>query len=138
ICEEISIEELKAGLRSAVLRNEASPVYCGSSLRNKGIQPVLDAVIDFLPSPLDIPPVKGTDPRADDETEIFRSADDNEPLSALVFKIVTDPYMGRLAYVRVYSGTLEQGSTVYNSTKGTRERIGRLIRMYADRREDVD
>ena len=136
--EEISIEELKAGLRSAVLRNEASPVYCGSSLRNKGIQPVLDAVIDFLPSPLDIPPVKGTDPRADDETEIFRSADDNEPLSALVFKIVTDPYMGRLAYVRVYSGTLEQGSTVYNSTKGTRERIGRLIRMYADRREDVD
>jgi elongation factor G len=134
--ETITVEELKAGLRKAVLNNRATPVYCGSALRNKGVQPVLDGVIDFLPSPEDIPPVKGINPRT--EEEALREPSDQAPLSALVFKIVTDPYVGRLAYVRVYSGRLAQGSTVYNSTKETRERIGRLIRMYADRREDIN
>lgn len=133
--EEISIEELKAALRRAVISNQATPVYCGSSLRNKGVQPLLDAVIDFLPSPADVPPVRGFHP--DTEEELERPAEDEAPLSALVFKIVTDPYVGRLAYLRVYSGKITQGSMVYNSTKGRRERIGRLLRMYADRREDV-
>lgn len=133
--EELTVEELKAGLRRAVLANKAAPVYCGSSLRNKGVQPVLDAVIDYLPSPLDIPAVKGTNPADDSMVEL--PPEDDAPLSALVFKIVTDPYVGRLAYFRVYSGTITQGSTVYNPIKGKRERIGRLIRMYADRREDI-
>ncbi len=133
--EPISVEDLKAGLRRAVIENKATPLYCGSSLKNKGVQPLLDAVIDFLPSPEDVPPVKGFDP--DTEEELERPAEDDAPLSALVFKIVTDPYVGRLAYVRVYSGKITQGSMVYNSTKGQRERIGRLLRMYADRREDV-
>ncbi|UCH61374.1 MAG: elongation factor G [Anaerolineales bacterium] len=133
--EEISIEELKSALRNAVLNSQATPVYCGSSLRNKGVQLLLDAVIDYLPSPNDIPPVGGLNPQTEEMME--RPAEDNAPLSALVFKIVTDPYVGRLSYLRVYSGTLSQGSTVYNSTKGQRERIGRLIRMYADRREDI-
>jgi elongation factor G len=133
--QEISIDELKAGLRRAVIENKASPVFCGSSLRNKGVQPILDAVIDYLPSPQDIPPVIGLHPRTEESLE--RPADDEAPLSALVFKIVTDPYVGRLAYVRVYSGKLAQGSMVYNSVKDQRERIGRLIRMYADRREDI-
>jgi elongation factor G len=133
--EEISVEELKAALRQAVIDNKATPVYCGSSLRNKGVQPLLDAVIDFLPSPTDVPPVRGYHPVT--EQVIEKPAEDDEPLSALVFKIVTDPYVGRLAYVRVYSGKITQGSMVYNSTKGKRERIGRLLRMYADRREDV-
>lgn len=133
--DEISIEELKAGLRRAVIANKATPVFCGTSLRNKGVQPLLDAVIDYLPSPQDIPPVKGTDP--DKGKELTRSASDEEPLSALVFKIVTDPYVGRLAYFRVYSGKITQGSMVYNPVKDRKERIGRLIRMYADRREDI-
>jgi elongation factor G len=133
--EEISVDEMKAALRRAVINNKATPVYCGSSLRNKGVQPLLDAVIDFLPSPQDVPPVRGFHPTT--EEEIVREPEDEEPLSALVFKIVTDPYVGRLAYVRVYSGKITQGSMVYNSTKGRRERIGRLLRMYADRREDV-
>jgi elongation factor G len=133
--DEISIDELKAALRRAVIANRATPVYCGSSLRNKGVQPLLDAVVDFLPSPQDVPPVRGFHPTS--EVEITQMPEDDEPLSALVFKIVTDPYVGRLAYVRVYSGKITQGSMVYNSTKGRRERIGRLLRMYADRREDV-
>lgn len=133
--ETLSVEDLKAGLRKAVIENRASPVYCGSSLRNKGVQPVLDAVIDFLPSPADIPPVKGTDPV--NGGEVTRTAEDDAPLSALVFKIVTDPYVGRLAYFRVYSGTITQGTMVYNPMKGKRERVGRLLRMYADRREDI-
>ncbi|MEZ0397054.1 MAG: elongation factor G [Anaerolineales bacterium] len=133
--EEIPVEELKAGLRRAVIANRATPVFCGSSLRNKGVQPVLDAVIDYLPSPLDIPAVRGTDPRTDEVVEL--PPQDDAPLSALVFKIVTDPYVGRLAYFRVYSGTLSQGQMVVNSTKGKRERIGRLLRMYADHREDI-
>ena len=133
--QSISIKELKEALRRAVIANQATAVYCGSSLRNKGVQPLLDAVIDYLPSPADVPPVLGYHPST--EAEVERGASDNEPLSALVFKIVTDPYVGRLAYLRVYSGKISQGSMVYNSTKGKRERIGRLLRMYADRREDI-
>ncbi|HPC06933.1 MAG TPA: elongation factor G, partial [Anaerolineaceae bacterium] len=132
---EISIPELKAALRKAVINNQATPVFCGSSLKNKGVQPVLDAVIDYLPSPIDIPDAQGTHPETD---EVIRlPSDDSAPLSALVFKIVTDPYVGRLAYLRVYSGTLTQGSMVFNPIKRKRERIGRLLRMYADRREDI-
>ena len=135
--EEITVPELKEALRRAVLAGKLYPCYCGSSLKNKGVQPVLDAVIDLLPSPLDVNPVTATN--SDDTTEVVElSADDNAPLRALVFKIVTDPYVGRLAYFRVYSGKLTQGTTINNSTKGKRERIGRLIRMYADRREDTD
>lgn len=134
--EEISIEELKAALRKGVLENKAYPVFAGSSLKNKGVQVLLDAVIDYLPSPADIPAVKATDPK-NDNAVIELPAEDNAPLSALVFKIVTDPYVGRLAYVRIYSGVLSQGQTVQNSTKGKKERIGRLIRMHADHREDV-
>jgi elongation factor G len=133
---EISVQELKDALRKAVLTNRATPAFCGSAMRNKGIQVLLDAVIDYLPSPADIPPVIGTDPDNPEEP-IHLPAEDDAPLSALVFKIVTDPYVGRLAYFRVYSGTLSQGTMVTNSTKGKRERAGRLIRMYADRREDI-
>ncbi len=134
--EEISTQELKQGLRRAVIAGNATPVYCGSALRNKGVQPLLNAVVDFLPSPLDIPDVVGIKPDSDEE--IFRPAKDSAPLSALVFKIVTDPYVGRLAYFRVYSGKITKGSTVYNVNKEKRERVGRLLRMYADRREDID
>jgi elongation factor G len=132
--EEIGIPELKAALRRAVIANTATPVFCGSSLRNKGVQILLDAVIDYLPSPADVPPVRGEDEKGE---LIELPSDDNAPLSALVFKIVTDPYVGRLAYFRVYSGVISQGQMVNNSTKGRRERIGRLIRMHADRREDI-
>jgi elongation factor G len=132
--QEISIPELKAALRKGVIANKAYPVFCGSSLKNKGVQVLLDAVIDYLPSPLDIPAIKATD---DDGQEITLPAEDGAPLSALVFKIVTDPYVGRLAYFRVYSGVVSQGQMLNNSTKGKRERIGRLIRMHADRREDI-
>ncbi|NUM49340.1 MAG: elongation factor G [Anaerolineales bacterium] len=135
--EEISAEDLKSALRRAVIAGKAYPVFCGTSLRNKGVQPLLDAVIDYLPSPKDVPPVRAFDP--DDESiEIFRHPDDKEPLSALVFKIVTDPYVGRLAYFRVYSGAVVKGSKLLNSTIGETERVGRLIRMYADHREDID
>ena len=132
--QEISVSELKSALRRAVISSKATPVFCGSSLKNKGVQVLLDAVVDFLPSPADIPPVRGTD----ENGEIIElPPDDAAPLSALVFKIVTDPYVGRLAYFRVYSGVVSQGQTLNNSTKGKRERIGRLIRMHADRREDI-
>ena len=134
--EEISLDELKAALRRSVIAGKATPVFCGSSLKNKGTQILLDAVIDYLPSPVDIPAVQGTN--ADNEEEIIElPADDGAPMSALVFKIVTDPYVGRLAYFRVYSGIVNQGAMVLNTNKGKRERIGRLIRMYADRREDI-
>jgi elongation factor G len=134
--EEIAVDELKTALRKAVLENAATPVYCGSALRNKGIQPILEAVVDFLPSPLEIPHVVGVNPNSGaGET---RPPDEQAPLSALVFKIVTDPYVGRLAYFRVYSGKITKGTTVHNSTKGERERVGRLLRMYADRREDIE
>jgi elongation factor G len=134
--QKISVEELKAALRREVIKGKAAPVLCGSALRNKGVQLVLDAVVDYLPSPLDIPAVHGTHTgTGEDQT---RPVDESAPLSALVFKIVSDPYVGRLAYFRVYSGKLKQGSTVLNSGRGKRERVGRLIRMYADRREEID
>ena len=131
----ISEEELKQSLRKATIKNQITPVLCGGSLISTAVQPLLDAVVDYLPSPLDIPPVEGIDPKTEETTT--RNPDDEEPLSALVFKIVTDPYVGRLAYIRIYSGVIEQGSTVFNPGKTKRERIGRLIRMYADRREDI-
>jgi len=134
--KEPSVNQLKATLRKAVIAGKAFPVFCGSALRNKGIQPVLDAVIDYLPSPLDIPAVKGTNPKTG--AEEIRPVDENAPLAALVFKIVADPYVGRLAYFRVYSGVLRIGTNILNSTKDKKERIGRVIRMYADRREDVE
>ncbi len=134
--QEISIEEMKVALRKGVIANRAAPVFCGSSLKNKGVQVMLDAVVDYLPSPADIPSVKASEPgKPDSEFEL--PAQDDAPLSALVFKIVTDPYVGRLAYIRVYSGVLSQGQTVQNSSKGRKERIGRLLRMHADRREDI-
>ncbi len=132
---DITEDELKASLRQAVINNEITPVFCGSSLISTGVQPLLDAVIDYLPSPLDIPPVEGSDPKTGEV--LSRKPADDEPLSALVFKIVTDPYVGRLAYIRIYSGVIEQGTSLFNPSKGKRERIGRLIRMYADRREDI-
>jgi elongation factor G len=134
--EEITIDEMKAVLRKAVLNNEVAPVFCGSSLKNKGVQPLLDAVVDYLPSPLEVPPVQGMHPKTE-EAEI-RPPEDDAPMSALVFKIVTDAYVGRLAYLRVYSGKIKKGSTYYNASKDTRERVGRLLHMYADHREDVD
>lgn len=133
--EPISVDELKAALRRIVINNKGTPVFCGSALRNKGIQLVLDAVIDYLPSPLDVPPVKGIERGKDIEVELL--PDEGAPMSALVFKIVSDPYMGRLAYFRVYSGKMEQGLMVLNSGKDKKERVSRLLRMYADRREDV-
>ncbi|MBK8985208.1 MAG: elongation factor G [Chloroflexi bacterium] len=133
--EEISPEELRAALRQATIRGEVTPVLCGTALRNKGIQILLDAVVHYLPSPSDVPPIEGTNPITGDvET---RKPDDNEPLSALVFKIVTDPYVGRLAYFRVYSGVLHAGDTLINTTKNKKERIGRILRMHADHREDL-
>jgi len=134
--QEISIEELKAAMRKCIIANKAAAVFCGSSLKNKGVQILLDAVIDYLPSPADIPSIKVSEP-GNPENEFELPTQDDSPLSALVFKIVTDPYVGRLAYVRIYSGVLSQGQTVQNSSKGKKERIGRLIRMHADRREDV-
>ncbi len=134
--EEITVPELRRVLRQGTLAGRCNPVFCGAALKNKGVQPVLDAVVDFLPSPLDIPAVKGTDPDTDELLD--RPTDPKAPLAALVFKIVSDPYVGRLAYFRVYSGRLSAGSTVLNSTKGKKERISRLIRMYADRREEIE
>jgi len=133
--EEIEVDDLRTALRRAVIAGLITPVFCGSSLRNKGVQPILDAVIDYLPSPEDVPPVEGEHPKTGEVLE--RPAEDDAPLSALIFKIVTDPYVGRLAYLRVYSGKLTQGDMVYNSSKDRRERVGRLLRMYADRREDI-
>ncbi|MFN8467503.1 MAG: elongation factor G [Caldilineaceae bacterium] len=133
--EEITVPEIYRALRKATIRGDLIPILCGTALRNKGVQPLLDAAIRYLPSPLDIPPVQGTDP--DTDAVIERPADDKAPFAGLVFKIVTDPFVGRLAYVRVYSGKLVSGETVYNSNRGKRERIGRIVRMHADKREDV-
>jgi elongation factor G len=133
--DEIPVDELKKALRKATIAGKVTPVFCGSSLRNKGVQPLLDGVIDYLPSPAEIPPVTGVHPHTGHEVQ--RSADDDAPMSALVFKIVSDPYVGRLAYIRVYSGKITQGSMIFNPTKDRRERVGRLLRMYADRREDI-
>jgi len=133
--EEINIETLKKIARKATIENKLFPVFCGSALKNKGVQLVLDGVIDYLPSPLDIPAVKGVDPKTDEEVE--RKADDNEPFAALAFKLQTDPFVGQLTFFRVYSGTLEAGSYVYNSTTGDKERVGRILRMHAAEREEV-
>ncbi len=133
--KEPSIDDLKRVLRKAVIDNTLVPVFTGSALKNKGVQLVLDAIVDFLPSPMDMPPTKGHDPKSGDE--IFRHPDDKEPFSALAFKIATDPYVGQLAFFRVYSGTLESGSYVYNATKGKKERISRILRMHANEREEV-
>ena len=112
------------------------PVTCGTSYRNKGVQKLLDAIVDYMPSPLDIPPIKGVNPKTDEEDE--RPADDNAPFSALAFKIMTDPYVGRLSFFRVYSGHLTTGSSVLNSTKNVKERIGRILQMHANHREDIE
>ena len=132
---EIGSHELKGAIRRATVANLAHPVLCGSALKNKGVQVMLDAVVDYLPSPLEIPAIKGIDPRQGGDIE--RHASDEEPLSAIAFKIVTDPYVGRLAYIRVYSGVLKSGETLYNSTKGERERVGRLLLMHANQREEI-
>jgi elongation factor G len=133
--ETLEIGELKAALREATIAQKITPVLCGSAFKNKGVQPLLDAVVDYLPSPMDIPPVKGVDP--DDESFTERKADDNEPFSALVFKIMTDPFVGQLAFFRVYSGKVDSGTAVLNSTKGNTERIGRLLQMHANKREEI-
>jgi elongation factor G len=133
--ESISVAELRLALREAVLRNDLVPVMAGTALKNKGVQPLLDAVIDYLPSPLDRPAISGVDVKTDEV--VTRSPSFDEPTTALVFKIVTDPYVGRLAYIRVYSGIVESGKTLLNVTKGKRERIGRLMRIYAEKREEV-
>ena len=134
--EELSHEELMTGIRKATIAGTMTPVLCGTSYRNKGVQPLLDAIVDFLPSPLDIPPVEGTKKNSDEV--ITRKADDKEPFSALAFKIMADPFVGKLVFFRVYSGSLKSGSYVYNSTKGKRERIGRILRMHANHREEMD
>ncbi|NOR83200.1 MAG: GTP-binding protein, partial [Ardenticatenales bacterium] len=133
--EEIRPAELRAALRAAALRGDITPVLCGSTLRNKGVQPLLDAIVDFLPSPLDVDAIVGTNPFT--KKEEHREADDSKPATALIFKISTDPYVGRLAYLRIYSGSIRTGQSLLNTSKGKRERIGRLVRMHADRREDV-
>ncbi len=134
--EEISIEELREALRKATINYKLIPVFCGSALKNKGVQPLLDAICYYLPSPLDLPPVKGTDPRTGETIE--RKPKDEEPFSALAFKITTDPYVGTLTYFRVYSGNLKRGSYVLNTTTGEKERIGRILRMHANQREEVE
>jgi elongation factor G len=134
--EALTIDEMRAGIRKGTLTGTLIPVLCGSALKNKGVQSMLDAVVEYLPSPLDIAAVKGTDPKTGDAIE--RHADDTEPFSALAFKIATDPFVGKLCFFRVYSGTLKAGSYVYNSTKGEQERIGRIVRLHANSREDVD
>jgi len=133
--EEVSIEELKKALRIACISTAATPVFCGSAYKNKGVQKLLDAVVDYLPAPTDIPAIKGVDPDAEEEIE--RHASDEEPFSALAFKIMNDPFVGKLAFFRVYSGTLDSGSYVYNSTKGKKERIGRILLMHANHREET-
>jgi elongation factor G len=133
--EEITNEELKAAIRKATCNVEFFPVLCGSAFKNKGVQLMLDAVLDYLPSPLDIPPVKGVKP--DTEEEITRETSDDAPFAALAFKVMTDPYVGKLTFFRVYSGTLESGSYVLNSTKGKRERIGRVLQMHANHRQEI-
>ena len=133
--EEISIEELKAAIRKATLSVEFFPVVCGSAFKYKGVQPMLDAVVDYLPSPLDVPAIKGIDPNTDEETE--RHSSDEEPFSALAFKVMTDPFVGKLTFFRVYSGILSSGSYVKNSTKGKRERVGRILQMHANTRNEI-
>ena len=133
---DLTVAEIKKAIRTATIANEMVPVLCGSSYRNKGVQNMLDAVIDFMPSPLDVPAIKGTIPGTEEESE--RPSSDDEPFAALAFKIMTDPFVGKLCFFRVYSGTLTSGSHVYNSTKDNKERIGRILQMHANHREDID
>ena len=134
--EEVPTAKIRAAIRKATIANEMVPVTCGTSYRNKGVQKLLDAIVDYMPSPLDFPPIKGVNPKTDEEDE--RPADDNAPFSALAFKIMTDPYVGRLSFFRVYSGHLTTGSSVLNSTKNVKERIGRILQMHANHREDIE
>ncbi len=134
--EELTIDEIKKAIRKGTIANQIVPVCCGTSYRNKGVQKLLDAVVDYMPSPLDIPAIKGVNPDTEEECE--RHASDEEPFSALAFKIMTDPFVGKLAFFRVYSGTLNAGSNVYNSNKGNQERIGRILQMHANDRKDID
>jgi elongation factor G len=134
--EELDADRLRPAIRAATLEYKLVPVLCGSALKNKGVQPMLDAVVDYLPSPLDVPPVTGKDPKTGEE--LVRPTDPEAPFSALAFKIAADPFVGKLAFFRVYSGTLKTGSYVYNSTKGNKERIGRLLRLHANHREEIE
>ncbi len=134
--QKITPEEIKGGIRHGVITNKLVPVLCGAAFKNKGIQPLMDAVVDYLPSPLDIPPVEGI--RVKDGEPVTREASDHEPFSALAFKIMTDSYVGKLTFFRVYSGSLEKGQNVYNASKGKRERLNRILRMHANHREDLD
>ena len=134
--KELTNEELKPALRRATIKNDIFPIICGSSLKNKGVQLMLDAIVDYLPSPLDIPPVKAVDPD-DTSVVIARKADDSEPFTALAFKIAADPFVGKLAFFRVYAGTVKAGSYVLNTSTGERERIGRIVRLHANTREEV-
>ena len=133
--EEVTVDEIKAVIRKAVIECNMTPVTCGTSYRNRGVQPLLDAIVDYMPAPTDIPPIEGVTP---DGNEDSRPASDDEPFAALAFKIMTDPFVGKLAFVRVYSGVLKSGSYVYNSTKGKKERIGRLLQMHANNRKEID
>ena len=134
--DDLSEADIKAAIRKSTVAGEMVPMLCGSAYKNKGVQMMLDAVIDYMPSPLDIPPIKGVLPDSDQEEE--RHADDNGPFAALAFKIMADPFVGKLAFFRVYSGTLDSGSYVYNSTKGKRERIGRILQMHSNKREEIE
>ncbi|MCQ2560028.1 MAG: elongation factor G, partial [Clostridia bacterium] len=134
--EELTVDEIKQGLREATLAVKVIPVLCGSSFKNKGVQPLLDAIIDFLPAPTDVPPIKGINPQT--EQEEVRKASDDEPFSALAFKIMADPYVGKLTFFRVYSGSLTSGSYIYNPTKDKKERIGRILKMHANHREEIE
>ena len=134
--QEIPASLLRATIRKATIDNEMVPVVCGTSYRNKGVQKLLDAIVDYMPSPIDIPPIKGVDPETEEEVE--RPSDDNAPFSALAFKIATDPYVGRLSFARVYSGIMNTGTAVLNATKNQRERIGRILQMHANHREDIE
>ena len=136
--EKIAIDELRSALRQAVLEGRFTPVLCGTAFRNKGVQPLLDAVVSLLPSPLDVPAIEGTDPENPDAAPLTRKASDSEPFSALIFKIMTDPFVGHLAFVRVYSGSLESGSHVYCPSKRRRSRVGRLLKMHANKREEIE
>ncbi|MBQ4495263.1 MAG: elongation factor G, partial [Selenomonadaceae bacterium] len=133
--EEVTIDEVKAVIRKAVINCKMTPVTCGTSYRNRGVQPLLDAIVDYMPAPTDIPPIEGVKPDGEEDS---RPASDEEPFAALAFKIMTDPFVGKLAFVRVYSGVLKSGSYVYNSTKGKKERIGRILQMHANNRKEID
>ena len=134
--EEVSQDRIRTAIRKATIANEMVPVTCGTSYKNKGVQKMLDAIVDYMPAPTDVPAIKGVNPKTEEEEE--RPSDDNAPFSALAFKIMTDPYVGRLSFVRVYSGTLSTGTSVLNSTKGQKERIGRILQMHANHREDIE